>query len=100
MKRIRIAVIGLGMMGSQHAREIDHLENTELAAICNTDPVRAEKFANMYGVPAFYDYKELLENADLDAVLIATPHYAHPPIAIEAFKRGIHVLTEKHLSRV
>lgn len=98
MKRIRIAVIGVGMMGSQHAKDIDQIENTELAAICDTDRARADKLANLYNVPAFYNYKELLENVDLDAVLIATPHYDHPPIAAEAFDQEIHVLTEKPIA--
>ncbi len=52
----------------------------------------------MYGVPAFYDHQEMLEKMDLDAILIATPHYDHPPIAMDAFKRGIHVLTEKPIA--
>jgi predicted dehydrogenase len=96
--KIKIAVIGVGVMGSMHAEEIYQLANTELAAICDIDKVRADRFAGKYQVPAYYDHHELLAKADLDAVLIATPHYDHPQIAIDAFERGIHVLTEKPIA--
>jgi predicted dehydrogenase len=49
-------------------------------------------------VPAFYDYHDLLDKTELDGVMIATPHYFHTPISIDALKRGIHVLTEKPLA--
>jgi len=96
--KLRIAVIGAGGMGSYHARDIDELENIVLAAVCDIVPARAEKCAGIYGVPAFSDYRELLAQIQPDAVLIATPHYDHPPVAIAAFERGIHVLTEKPIA--
>jgi predicted dehydrogenase len=96
--KIKIAVIGVGVMGHLHARDINDLANTELAAICDTDQGKADKYAQMYGVPAFYDHQEMLAKADLDAIIIATPHYDHPPIAIDAFERGVHVLTEKPIA--
>ncbi len=98
MTNIKIAIIGVGVMGSLHARDIHDLENTELAAICDLRPERADHYAQIYGVPAFYDHQTLFDSIDLDAVLIATPHYDHPSIAIEAFERGIHVLTEKPIA--
>lgn len=85
-------------MGSLHARDIDASDATELAAICDINQARADKYATMYGVPAFYSHAELLQKAALDAVLIATPHYDHPLIAIDAFRRGIHVLIEKPIA--
>jgi len=98
MKKIRIAVIGVGVMGSMHVEDIIQLEDTELAAVCDIDKGRADHFAGNYGVPAYYDHHDLLVKTDLDAVLIATPHYDHPPIAMDAFKRGIHVMTEKPIA--
>jgi len=93
--KIKIAVIGVGVMGSHHAKDIYELENTELAAICDIDRARADHCAQQYGVPTFYDHRTMLEKIELDAVLIATPHCDHPPISIDAFERGVHVLTEK-----
>ncbi len=96
--KIKLAVIGIGVMGNLHARDIDALASTELAAICDIDQAKANKYARMYSVPAFTDYRDMLAQIELDAVLIATPHYDHPSIAIDAFERGIHVLTEKPIA--
>jgi predicted dehydrogenase len=96
--KIKIAVIGVGVMGSQHVKDIHELTNTELAAICDIDRTRADLYAQQYAVPAFYDHREMFEKIELDAVLIATPHYDHPPISMHAFQRGIHVLTEKPIA--
>jgi len=93
--KIKFAVIGVGVMGSMHVQDIHDLENTELAAVCDIERDRADRFAEKFGVPAFYDHLEMLDKVNLDAILIATPHYDHPSIAMDAFKRGIHVLTEK-----
>ena len=97
-EKIKIALIGAGSMGLHHARDINELENTELVAICDIDQIRADQSAQEYGVPAYYHHIEMLDQVDLDAILIATPHYDHSPIARDAFARGIHVLTEKPIA--
>ena len=96
--KARIAVIGVGIMGSQHVRDLGRISNTQLAAVCDIDKSRADQAAAQYNVPAFYDYHDLLDKTELDGVMIATPHYFHTPISIDALKRGIHVLTEKPLA--
>jgi len=96
--KVKIAVIGVGVMGSLHVKDVHELQNTELAAVCDIEPARADRYAAEYGVPAFYDHSEMLDKIDLDAVLIATPHYDHPLISIDAFQRGIHVMTEKPIA--
>jgi len=93
-----VAVIGVGVMGSQHIRDVNDLEKTKLAAICDMNNAKADEFAAKYDVKAYYDYKDLLEHDGLDGIVIATPHYDHTPIAIEAFQRGIHVLVEKPIT--
>ena len=98
MTKIKIAVIGLGVMGSQHARDINTLENTELAGICDTNQATVDKYANLYDVPGFNNHIDLLDQANLDAIIIATPHNSHPVIAMDAFKRSIHVLIEKPIA--
>jgi len=85
-------------MGSLHARDINALENTELAAICDINKGKADKHAKMYSVPSYTSHVEMLDKSALDAVLIATPHYDHPTIAIDAFQRGLHVLIEKPIA--
>jgi len=98
MNKIRTAVIGIGSMGSAHAMDIFLAKAGELqlVAVCDINPAR-EVWAreNLPGVKFFSDYIELLDNAHAEAVIIATPHYIHPEIAIAALNRGLHVMTEK-----
>jgi predicted dehydrogenase len=97
--KVKMAVIGVGIMGSSHVRDIaTRLPNTQLAAVCDIEQRRAEALAAEYQVPAFYDYRELLKMTELEAVVIATPHYDHTPISIAALEHGLHVLTEKPLA--
>lgn len=97
--RARLAVIGVGVMGKSHVRDIAaRLPNTQLAAVCDIIPERADEYAATYQAPAYYNYHDLLEKEKLDGILIATPHYDHTPISIDALQRGIHVLVEKPLA--
>jgi len=90
--KIKIAVIGVGSMGSTHAKDIIELANIKLVAVCDIDSSRVDNLAQNFGVPAFYDHLEMLEKIELDAVLIATPHYDHPAISMASFERGIHLV--------
>jgi len=92
---VKIGVVGMGNMGSVHARHILDLPHTTLAAVCDTRPQRLELAPD---IPRFQDFRALLELPGLDAVLIATPHTSHPSISLAAFERGIHVLVEKPIA--
>jgi predicted dehydrogenase len=96
--KVRIGVIGVGTMGSSHAYDLSRVENAELAALCDIDPQRADQVASLTEVPAFYTYQDMLAKVELDAVIVATPHYAHTPISIDCLQRGLHVLCEKPLA--
>ncbi|MEJ5296388.1 MAG: Gfo/Idh/MocA family oxidoreductase, partial [Fimbriimonadales bacterium] len=98
MKHVRFAVIGAGGMGTGHCRFItERVPEATLTAVCDRHPERAQAVAEQFGVPFFADATELFQSGVADAVLIATPHYFHAPIAIEAFQHGLHVLVEKPL---
>lgn len=99
MDKVRFGIIGIGNMGSSHAEYLSagEINGAELTAVCDINPSR-EAWAkkNLPETVAFFkDYKELLASGRVDAVLIATPHYLHPVIAIDAFKAGLNVLSEK-----
>jgi predicted dehydrogenase len=98
MNKLRIGVIGVGSMGSNHLKYISNSKNAILTCICDINKGRADFAAIKYKVKAFYDYRKLLSSSLIDAVLIATPHYSHTPITIEAFEAGLHVLTEKPIA--
>ena len=98
MNKVRFGVIGIGNMGSSHAKNLydGMINDAVLTAVCDINEQKlswAEE--NLKGVSLFKDYNELLSSGEIDAVIIATPHYFHPIISIEAFKCGLNVLTEK-----
>ena len=99
MDKVRFGVIGIGNMGSSHVnRFLDGtVPDAVLTAVCDVKPVRIEwaKTVCPEGVQYFTDSHELITSGLCDAVLIATPHYFHPTIAIDAFENGLHVLSEK-----
>jgi predicted dehydrogenase len=98
MDTVRIALIGAGNMGNQHLRDLSSMEGVVLTGVCDIDAARREAAARKYGVPAYSESKALLDAGIADGLIIATPHYAHPIIAEEAFRRGVSVLSEKPIA--
>ncbi|MBU3113172.1 Gfo/Idh/MocA family protein [Clostridium lacusfryxellense] len=99
MKKIRIGIIGIGNMGSSHAQNLidNKVPGALLTAICDINPERIKWAKDTIGdnVLLFEDATSMLTSKVIDAVIIATPHYDHSPLAIECFENGLHVLTEK-----
>ena len=100
MEKVRYGIIGVGNMGSSHAKKFleGKVENAVLTAICDlksakTDAVKAMEGAEQVAV--FTDYKEMIASGICDAVIVAVPHYFHPPISIDALNAGLHVICEK-----
>jgi predicted dehydrogenase len=81
-----------------HATSVDHLDNAVLVGVCDIKPERADAAAKKYSVPAYYDYKELIEKGNLDVVHVCVPHYMHPVISRYALEHGVNVLCEKPMS--
>lgn len=98
MDKVRFGVIGVGGMGAGHCGRMASIAEVQLTSVCDIVPEVADQVAKKYDVPAFYNAEALLDSGLVDAVIIATPHYFHPPIAIEAFRRGIHVMSEKPIA--
>ncbi len=94
---VRIGIIGVGGMGSHHARYLleGKIKRARLAAVCDTDPARLQAFKD---IPGYASADALFASREVDAVLIATPHYAHTTIGVAALKAGLHVLVEKPIS--
>jgi len=97
MDKVRLGIIGVGGMGCFHADYIKNgcIDGCELVAVCDIDPDRLVAHS---GLKQYPDHKSLIESGEVDAVLIATPHYAHTWIGIDALNVGLHVLTEKPIS--
>jgi predicted dehydrogenase len=97
-EKVRFGVIGVGGMGSGHCNMIPQIPEAQLTAVSDVEPTTLQRITQKHEVPGFATHTELLDSGLVDAVVIATPHYFHPPIAIDAFQRGIHVLSEKPLA--
>jgi len=98
MKEVRLGVIGVGGMGGNHARSVlaSKIERLRLTAVSDINPKALEKFADP--VRRFTDSRALIQSGEVDAVLIATPHFDHTATGIAALANGLHVLVEKPIS--
>lgn len=97
MNSLRLGIIGIGNMGSAHCQWLldNKVPNCELVAFCDNKMEIAERFPDIKFFPSATD---LIKSGEVHAVLIATPHYSHTTIGIEALEAGLHVLVEKPLS--
>ena len=92
---IKIAVVGLGKMGLSHKAIVGAHRDVELAAVCDSSSYVLGVLHRYTGVPTYTDYEEMLERAQLDAVIIATPSSTHASMVERALDHGLHVLCEK-----
>ena len=99
MDKIKLGIIGIGNMGSSHARNIlnDKCPNIELVAVSDANQERIEwaKKELSADIKYFSSPEEMLDSGIINSCLIAVPHYDHTKYAIECMKRGIHVMVEK-----
>lgn len=95
---IGIGIIGAGHFGAVHARAMAEVDGVQLVASCREDRAAAEQFAQEHGGSAYSDWRQLLADPKVDAVVIATPHHLHEEIAIGAAEAGKHILLEKPMA--
>lgn len=99
MDVVRMGVIGIGGMGSNHCRQMaeQKIPGLRLTAVADVREGRREwAKENLPAEVHIYETADaLMDSGDVDAVLIATPHYFHPEIAAAGFRRGLHVISEK-----
>ena len=96
----RLAVIGIGRMGSRHARNLAKgvIKGAKLVAVCDTDKQVLDGFCAKYKVNGYQNFTDMLDKERPDGVIIATPHKSHVAIAKECVNRGVHTLSEKPIS--
>ena len=98
MSKVRLGIIGAGNMGSGHIRNILAGKCPEIEVVAVADRRESRREAAHEQLPEakiFNEGSELIASGVAEAVLIATPHYQHPVLAIDAFKHGLHVMCEK-----
>jgi hypothetical protein len=96
-RSLRVGVIGVGVMGSNHARVFAGLPGAELVAVADPDRRQADFVARTLGCQAVGEVAELLD-LNVDAVTIAAPTHLHHDIALACIARGVHVMVEKPIS--
>lgn len=101
MPKIKIGVIGLGSIAQLvHLPNLSKLDNAEVVAVSEIKKNRLNTIADKFGIVQRYsDYREMLKNAELDAIIIATPTNTHKEIAIDCLNAEKDVLVEKPLAR-
>lgn len=96
MNNTKIAVIGVGHLGKNHAKHLAKIPGSTLVAVADTNQKAADEIAQLYNVKAYTDYKKVLRH--VDAVSITTPTVAHYEIARKALSKGIHTFIEKPIT--
>lgn len=94
---IKVAVVGAGAFGREHARVYSEAGASHVAVICDIDESRGRQIADRYGADFVRDYRELIGN--VEAVSVTVPTESHAPIASDLLKAGIAVLVEKPIAR-
>ena len=97
MNTVRLGIVGLGNIGSLYVKLLleGRIHRAELVAVCSRNPDKLARYPNL---KCFSQSEELIRSGAVNAVLIATPHYSHTPIGIDALQQGLHVLVEKPIA--
>ncbi len=100
MSKLRVGMVGLGLVSTAHWKGYTSHPQAEVVAVCDRDGQRAARFAEQFSVGQVYiDYDDMLASAQLDVVDIATPTFLHAPMARGAIAAGAHVHCEKPFCR-
>jgi len=95
-ERLKVAVVGVGQLGSRHARVFSELDGAELVGVVDTDLERARGVAATYGGRGVAHFRELVK--DVRAASVAVPTVDHEAAVLELLEAGVHVLVEKPIA--
>ena len=92
---VRIGFLGAGNIAGTHFNVLGQLEEAEVVAVCDIAGERAESAAKKFEASAFTDHRKMLEEAEMDALFVCLPPFAHTDAEIIAAEKGIHLFVEK-----
>ena len=95
---IEIGIVGAGNRGQQHAGEYASVDGADVVAVADIDEEAAGDLADDHGAAVYGDFRDMLEDADLDAVSVCVHNNLHRPVTVEAAAAGCHVFCEKPLA--
>ncbi|MBQ9088986.1 MAG: Gfo/Idh/MocA family oxidoreductase [Lentisphaeria bacterium] len=98
--KVKFGIIGIGNMGRGHSLHVKKISNVELVAVCDIDPKAFDRLdaETRAKVRCYTDSESFFNDPELEAVIIAVPHYFHVDLAIAAMEHGKHVIVEKPIS--
>jgi UDP-N-acetylglucosamine 3-dehydrogenase len=95
---MRVAVIGVGAMGRNHARVYSEMSDTELVGIADADGQAGQAVARRYGTRPYTNFVEMLQEQHPQAVTVAVPTVDHLAVALQVIEHGVHLLVEKPIA--
>jgi len=98
MRKLGVAVVGAGFWGRNHARNLKELAETRLVAVYDRDKAKAKAVAELFGVEAYSNSRQLLKRSDVEAVTVCTWSTSLAKETLRALKAGKHVLVEKPMA--
>src|SRR3954468_408952 len=100
MQQVGVAIIGAGKIAlANHLPGLALAPQAKVVAVCDSNPRTLEQASQTTGVSAaFLDYHDAIGHPQVDAVIVATPNFLHPPIVLDAVAAKKHVLCEKPLA--
>lgn len=98
MNKVKFAVAGCGSIGKRHIGALCEEPETVVTAICDIDETKSREQHELYNIPCFNHYEEMLDKCDADIISIATPHHLHAEMAIKACEKKKNVLVEKPMA--
>jgi len=93
-----VCIVGYGAIGPVHAKALSEVDKATFYAVCDIDESRIKTCKEKYDVISYVDYATMLEDSNIDAVHICTPHYLHYEMVKQALEKGKGVICEKPLA--
>jgi predicted dehydrogenase len=99
MDKVRVGIIGMGEIGKYHAGYLldGKVQRCELVAVCSTSPQKLAPY-QAKGLNIFDSGEKLIQSGEVNAAIVATPHYQHTSLGIPALEAGLHLMVEKPIS--
>ena len=98
MEPLRVGLVGLGGMGRNHLAKEVTSPLLKFVGVADVVKTAVDEVSASNNIPGFYDPQELIDRSGCEAVIIATPHPFHAPLALAAIRRGLHVMSEKPIA--
>jgi len=95
IEKVRFALVGCGVMGSQHAWHAHNDPASEIVLFVDRNLLRAQQLADRYGGAASTEYQRALDDTRVQGLILVVPHTLHAPLALQALAAGKHVMVEK-----